>query len=304
MFRLSRLMFGLVFLSLIVVLSACATKSAIDIDGSSTVFPITEAVAEEFQKKYPDVSVTVGLSGTGGGFKRFCAGEIPVTNASRKIKDSEIEACKKGSVPFISLPAAYDGLSVVVHKNNTFVDFLTTQELHAIFKEGSTVKTWKDVRPGWPAETMKIFSPGADSGTFDYFTEAINKKSKSFRNDALVTLSEDDNTLVQGVSGEQYAIGYFGYSYYEENKDKLKLVPVDNGNGPILPSTDTVHDGTYAPLSRPLFIYVNTDMLKKKEVRSFIEFYLDNTNRLSKDVGYFDLPQKIIDDARASLPAS
>ncbi len=320
MFGFSRLLFGLVFLCLIVVLGACASSSekststetplsgAIDIDGSSTVFPISEAVAEEFGKKHPDVRVTVGTSGTGGGFKRFCAGEIAVSNASRKIKDSEIEACKKGgtdgAVPYIELPVAYDGLAVVVNKNNTFVDYLTTQELNTIFKEGSTVQTWKDVRGEWPAETIKIFSPGADSGTFDYFTEAINKKSKSFRNDPLVTLSEDDNTLVQGVSGEQYAIGYFGYSYFKENEDKLKLVPVENGNGPISPSTNTVYDGTYAPLSRPLFIYVNTNMLKKTEVRAFIDFYLDNTNKLSTDVGYFDLPQKVIDDARASLPAS
>lgn len=313
----SKKSFYLVFIAALFALAGCgqteqstststtetkALTGAFDIDGSSTVFPITEAVTEEFNKVQKEVRVTVGTSGTGGGFKRFCAGEIAVSNASREIKDKEAEACKQNNINFVKLPAAYDGLSVIVNPANDFVDYLTVDELNAIFKEGSTVKTWSDVRSAWPKEPIKIFSPGADSGTFDYFTEAINKKSKSFRSDGQVSLSEDDNVLVQGVSGEKFAIGYFGYAYFEENKDKLKLVPIDGGKGPIAPSDATVHDGSYSPLSRPLFIYVNTEMLKKPEVRAYIDFYLTNVGKLAKEVGYFDLPQKMIDEARASLP--
>ncbi|WP_373229498.1 PstS family phosphate ABC transporter substrate-binding protein [Cohnella sp.] len=268
---------------------AAGLSGTIDIDGSSTVFPLTEAVAEEFLKTNKDVRVPVGVSGTGGGFKRFCAGETAISNASRPIKASEKKACKEKGISYLEFTVAYDGLSVLVNKSNTFVDKLTVAELNAIFKPDSTVKTWKDVRSSWPNETIKIYSPGADSGTFDYFTEVINGKAQASRNDKQITFSEDDNTLVSGISGDKNAIGYFGYSYYVENKDKLKVVPIDGGKGAITPNAKTIANGTYAPLSRPLFIYVQKKAMSRPEVKAYVKFYLQNASKLSTEIGFIPL---------------
>ena len=223
----------------------------VEIDGSSTVYPITEAIAEEFQGQNPDVKVTVGMSGTGGGFKRFTVGESDINDASRPVKDKEAEQAKDNNIEFTELEVAYDGISIVVNPENDFVTDLTVDELKKIWEPNSSVKTWKDVRPEWPAEEIKLYGPGTDSGTFDYFTEEIIGESKKIRTD--FTASEDDNVLVQGISGDKYSLGYFGYAYYVENKDSLKLVSV---NG-VVPSTDTIKNKEYTPLSRPLFIYVS-----------------------------------------------
>lgn len=279
---------GLIALLAGIAFAAGSLKGKIEIDGSSTVFPITEAVAEKFQDANPGVNVTVGISGTGGGFKRFDVGETDVQDASRPIKDGEHKDCKTNGVDYIELPIAFDGLTVVVNKKNTWVDKLTVAELKKIWDQGSSVKTWADVRSGWPAKPIKLYGPGTDSGTFDYFTEAINGKAKQSRSD--YTASEDDNVLVAGVGGDQYALGYFGLAYYEENKDKLKAVPIDNGKGAVSPSADTVRTGKYAPLSRPLFIYVSTKAVARPEVDSFVKFYLKNAATLSKEVGYIPLP--------------
>ncbi|MFC4779629.1 PstS family phosphate ABC transporter substrate-binding protein [Paenibacillus sp. GCM10023252] len=261
----------------------------VKVDGSSTVFPLTEAAAEEFNAEHPDVRVPVGVSGTGGGFKQFCAGEIAIADASRPIKDEEATVCKDAAIEYTELKVAFDGLSVVVSKDNDFIDNLTVEELNKIFITGSTVKTWKDVRAAWPAEEIKMFSPGADSGTYDYFNEAILDK-KGIRNDAAISFSEDDNTLVQGVSGNKGGIGYFGFAYFEENQDKLKLVPIDGGKGAITPSNDTIKDGSYAPLSRPLYIYVSKKELERPEVKAFTQFYIKNIGSMASEVGYVALP--------------
>lgn len=263
----------------------------IRVDGSSTVFPLTEAAAEEFRKVQPDVRVPVGVSGTGGGFKQFCAGELAIADASRPIKDEEAAACTDKSIEYIELSVAYDGLSVVISKDNDFVDYLTVEELNSIFLTESKVTTWKDVRDTWPAEPILMFSPGADSGTYDYFNEAILDK-KGIRNDKAIVFSEDDNTLVQGVAGSKYGVGYFGYAYYEENKDKLKVVPVDGGQGAIAPTYDTIKDSSYSPLSRPLFIYVNKKELERPEVKEFVQFYIDNIGSMAGEVGYVALPDE------------
>ncbi len=272
------------------------------IDGSSTVFPITEAVAEEFIGSYPEVKVPVGVSGTGGGFKRFCAGETAISAASRPIKaDSEVPVCQENKVEYIELAVAYDGLSVIVNPQNDWVDQLSIAELNAIFKPGSTVKTWKDVRAAWPDEEIKLYSPGADSGTFDYFTEAVNGKAQESRNDTQITFSEDDNTLVAGVAGDKYSLGYFGFAYFEENQDKLKLVPIDGKKGIVSPSAETINDGTYSPLSRPLYIYVSKTAFERPEVAEFANFYLQNAAELSAEVGYVALPQAMYDEGLAKI---
>ena len=268
-----------------------AADRRVAIDGSSTVYPITEAVAEEFQKLHKgQVQVTVGISGTGGGFKKFCRGETDISDASRPILQKEIDACKAQNIEYIELPVAYDGLAVLVNPKNDWVKSLTVADLKKMWEPAAQGKimTWKDVRPEWPSAKQKLFGPGSDSGTFDYFTEAVNGKSKSSRGD--FTASEDDNVLVQGISGDRYALGYFGLAYYEENKDKLKLVPIDGGRGPISPSEKTVMDGTYAPLSRPLFIYINKESLAKPEVKEFADFYFRNAQKLIKQVKYIPLP--------------
>lgn len=262
----------------------------VNIDGSSTVFPITEAVAEEFLSEHPDVKVPVGVSGTGGGFKKFIANETDINNASRPIKDQEAADAKAAGIEFIELKVAFDGLSVLVNPENTWVDYLTVDELKMIWAPDSTVKTWQDIRAEWPAEEIKFYAPGTDSGTFDYFTEEINGESGAIRSD--FTASEDDNILAQGIAGDKNALGFFGFAYYEENQDKLKLVPIDNGDGPVTPTFDTIQNGEYAPLSRPLFIYVNKASLEKPQVKEFLNFYLQVAPDLVPDVGYVSLPDE------------
>jgi phosphate transport system substrate-binding protein len=276
-------------------------RGAVRSDGSSTVYPLTEAVAEEFRTAAPNVRVTVGLSGTGGGFKRFAAGEIDVANASRSIKKSEADAAKKNGIEFIELPIAFDGLSIVVNPKNTWVKSLTVDQLKKIFSATDSAKTWKDVDPSWPANTIKIYSPGTDSGTFDYFREVVVGKDGKIRGD--ITASEDDNTLVSGVTGDENAIGFFGCAYYFENKSKLRSVPIDGGKGPISPTHETIENGTYAPFSRPLFIYVNKTSAAKPEVRAFVDFYIQNAGKLADDVGYVTLPKSVYDLAAKNFAA-
>ena len=261
----------------------------IKIDGSSTVYPITEAVAEEFRAVHPKVRVTVGVSGTGGGFKKFARNETQISNASRPIKEKEAANCKKNKVSYLELSVAYDGLSVIVNPENDWVDYLTMDELNKIWHPDAqnNVKYWSQVREGWPKEEIRLFGPGTASGTYDYFAEVVCGKKVGTRGD--YTASEEDHVLVQGVAGDKYGLGFFGLAYYEENKDKLKLVGVDNGNGPIKPSMKTVSNGTYEPLARPIFIYVNNSAKDREEVKEFVNFYLDNAGSLVKDVGYIPL---------------
>jgi len=283
----------LVGLFLVAMSPGLAKAQIIQIDGSSTVFPVTEAVAEEFQKsKRGKVKVTVGIAGTGGGFKKFCRGETDVSNASRPILKLEMDYCKKSGVQFIELPVAYDALTVIVNPKNNWVNSLTVPDLKRMWEPAAQgkVTSWNQVRSEWPNNPLKLFGPGADSGTFDYFTEAIVGKAKSSRGD--FTASEDDNVLVQGVANDRNALGYFGFAYYIENQAKLKAVPIDGGKGPISPSSKTVEDGTYQPLSRPIFIYVSKKSLDSKPaVKEFVEFYLKNAPQLVKQVKYVALPQ-------------
>lgn len=273
-------------------LASSAFAQVVKIDGSSTVFPITEAVAEEFQKaKKQSIKVTVGISGTGGGFKKFCRGETDISDASRPILKAEMAECSKAGIEYIELPVAFDALTVVINPKNAFIKQLTIAEMKKMWEPAAQGKItrWNQVNPAWPDQPMKLFGPGADSGTFDYFTEAVVGKSKSSRGD--FTASEDDNVLVQGVSRDANALGYFGYSYYVENKDKLKAVPIVNDKGqPVEPSFDAVLKGTYQPLSRPIFIYVNEKSLGKPEVKEFVEYYMANGAKLSKEVKYVPLP--------------
>ena len=267
-----------------------AEVKTIAIDGSSTVYPITEAVAEEFQAAQK-VKVTVGESGTGGGFKKFCRGETDISDASRPISQKEMDACKEAGIQYIELPIAYDAFTVVVNSKNDFVKSLSAEELKKIWAPGSSVKNWNQVNSAYPNQTMSLFGPGTASGTFDYFTEAINGKAKSSRSD--YTPSEDDNVLVQGVASNAGGLGYFGYAYYAENKDKLRAVPIvaKAGSPAVLPSPETVMNGTYQPLSRPLFIYVNaTAAAFKPEVKALVNYYLENAPQLVKEVKYVPLP--------------
>ncbi len=269
---------------------ASAADKVIAIDGSSTVYPITEAMAEEFQK-IQKVKVTVGESGTGGGFKKFCRGETDISDASRPIAQKEMDACKEAGIQYIELPIAYDALTVVVNSKNDWVKSLTVDELKSIWKPGSSVKNWKQVNSTYPDKAMGLFGPGTASGTFDYFTEAVNGKAKASRTD--YTPSEDDNVLVQGVSGNVGGMAYFGYAYYEANKDKLRAIPIiaKDGAPAVMPSPEAVKDGTYQPLSRPLFIYVNaTAAAFKPEVKAFVNFYLENAPKLVAEVKYVPLP--------------
>lgn len=272
---------------------ARAAAPVVKIDGSSTVYPITEAVAEEFQNaKRGAVRVTVGISGTGGGFKKFCRGEIDIADASRPISRKEMDACAQVGIRFMELPIAYDALTLVVNPKNDWVKQMTVAELKKMWEPAATrqVMNWNQVNPAWPDAPMKLFGPGADSGTFDYFTEAINGKSKASRTD--YTASEDDNVLVTGVSRDRNAVGYFGYAYYYENRRKLRAVPILNKQGQaVLPSAQAVEDGSYNPLSRPIFIYVNADAAKKPEVREFVEFYLKHARDLVAEVKYVPLPE-------------
>jgi phosphate transport system substrate-binding protein len=260
----------------------------VKIDGSSTVYPIMEAVAEEYQMVQPDVKVSVGLSGTGGGFKAFIAGETDMSNASRPIKDEEKAQLEEKGIEFTEIKLAFDGLSVLVNKENTWVDHLTIDELKKLWIEDGTSRKWSDIREGWPEEEIKFYSPGTDSGTFDYFNEVILEDQPIVQS---ATLSEDDNILVQGISGEKNGIGYMGYAYYLENKNNLKIVPIDGGNGPVEPTNATIESGEYAPLSRPLFTYVKNESVKNEEVYDYVKFLIENAANLSEEVGYVRLPQ-------------
>lgn len=264
--------------------------TSINIDGSSTVYPVTEAIAEEFRAEDSDVNVTIGVSGTGGGFQKFGRGETDISNASRPIKEDEKKIAESNNIDFVELEVAYDGLAVVVNPENDWVDCFTVEQLKKIWEPSAqgTITRWNQIDPSWPNEEIHLFGPGVASGTFDYFTEAVVGKSGSSRGD--YTASEDDNVLVQGVSGDKYGLGFFGLAYYEENADKLRMVAVDGGEGCVEPSTETVSNGTYAPLSRPLFVYVNsTSVQNNPKVVDFINFYLDEAPSLLKDVGYVPL---------------
>ena len=267
--------------------AAMALSGTIEIDGSSTVFPVSEAVAEEFRKVHPDVRVNVGVSGTGGGFKRFSAGETDISDASRYIKDAEAQSAADNGIEYYPLRVAMDGLSVLVNPANDFVECLTTDQLKAIWEPGSSVQKWSDIDPSWPSNDIVLYGPDTDSGTFDYFTEEIMGEAQLSRPD--YTASADDNVLVQGIAGGRYSLGYFGYAYYAENQDKIKLVAVDSGNGCITPSSETIENGTYSPLARPLFIYVSKQSMERPEVKTFVEFYLDNAAELATEVGYIRL---------------
>ncbi len=277
-----------------------ALSGTIRIDGSSTVYPISQAVAEDFMDENPEVNVTVGFSGTGGGFKKSTAGEIEISDASRPIKEEEKAAAEENGIEFIELQVAIDGLSVVVNPENDFVDYLTVEELKKIWEPNSTVKYWSDVREGWPKEEIKLYGPGTDSGTFDYFTEEIVGEGGASRSD--YTASEDDNVLVTGVAGDKYALGYFGYAYYEANQDKLKAVPIDGGNGPVEPTPETINQGTYTPLSRPIYIYVNKEFYETRpEVKAFVQYYMDNVSQIAQEVGYIPLPEDVLAEQKAKL---
>jgi phosphate transport system substrate-binding protein len=280
-----------------VLLSAPAAgqQKIVKIDGSSTVYPITEAVAEEFQKaKKQAIKVTVGISGTGGGFKKFCRGETDISDASRPILKAEMAACAKAGIEYFELPVAFDALTVVINPRNSFIKALTVEELKKMWEPGAQGKItrWNQVNPAWPDAPLKLFGAGSDSGTFDYFTEAVVGKAKSSRGD--YTASEDDNVLVQGVARDVNAIGYFGYAYYAENQDKLKAVPIVEKAGakPVLPSMESVINGSYQPLARPIFIYVNAKSLGKPEVKEFVEYYMTNGAKLTREVKYVPLPDK------------
>ena len=295
MFKQSNLVRALAVAGVAVFGAQMAHADVVKVDGSSTVYPITEAVAEEFQKaKKNAIKVTVGISGTGGGFKKFCRGEIDIANASRPILKKEMADCKAAGVEYIELPVAFDALTVVMNPKNTFLKELTIEQLKAIWEPAAQGKIarWNQVNPAWPDAPIKLFGAGSDSGTFDYFTEAIVGKAKSSRGD--YTASEDDNVLVQGVSRDVNAIGYFGYAYYAENTGKLKAVPIVEkaGKPAVLPSEESVLKGTYQPLSRPIFIYINPKSLDKPEVREFVEFYMKNASKLTKEVKYVPLPAK------------
>ena len=262
-------------------------------DGSSTVFPIMEAVAEEFQSENRGVRVTMGISGTGGGFKRFCAGETDVSNASRPIKESEVEACRAAGAEYVEIPVAFDGLSVVVNPANDFAACMTVQELRRLWQPEAQGKVtrWSQVRQGWPDEEIHLYGAGTDSGTYDYFTEAIVGEEGASRGD--FTPSEDDNVLVQGVAGDPNALGFFGYAYYEENQNRLKLVAIDGGEGCVKPAPQTIADGSYQPLSRPLFIYARRSALERPEVRAFVEYTIANAPDLVSEVGYIPLSDRL-----------
>ncbi len=284
----------------LVALPGCGKKGGgggrVTADGSSTVFPIGEAMAEEFQKTNK-AQVIVGTSGTGGGFKKFCGGETDISNASRPIKPTEVELCAKNGIEYVELPIAYDGLAVVVNPKNDWAGAMTVDELKRMWEPEAQAKItkWNQIRPEWPDKEIHLFGAGVDSGTYDYFTEAIVRKEHSSRGD--FTSSEDDNVLVQGVANDEGAIGFFGYAYYEGNKGKLRLVAVDdgkpeNGEGPIAPSPETVRNNTYQPLSRPLFIYVSKKALDRPEVAAFVKFFLDHAVKLVPEVGYIPLPDR------------
>jgi phosphate transport system substrate-binding protein len=287
---------GLLGAAISAIAGSATAQETIQIDGSSTVFPITEAMAEEFQNSVAGkYRVTVGISGTGGGFKKFCRGETHISDASRPIKESERADCKAAGIEFIELPVALDALTVMVNPENDWVDYLTVEELKKVWEPGAqgTVTNWSQVRDGFPDRSLTLYGAGTDSGTYDYFTQAVVGEEGASRGD--FTASEDDNVLVQGIASDQNALGFFGLAYYVENKDKLRAVPIQppSGGDPVAPSVETARDGTYQPLSRPIFIYVNKQAADDMEsVQQFVEFYLDpgNAEALVEEVGYVPLP--------------
>ena len=273
---------------------AATGNALVTLDGSSTVFPISEAVAEEFQKADKSARVTVGISGTGGGFQKFCRGEIDISDASRPISGGEVESCAKAGIQFIELPIAYDGIAIAVNPKANWIDKITVAELKKIWapEAQGKIRRWSEVRAGWPDREIHLFGAGVDSGTYDYFTEAINGKAKASRGD--FTSSEDDNVLVQGIGSDELALGFIPFAYYEENQQRLKLVPVDdekpdNGAGPIVPGPDTIRTGTYQPLSRPVFIYVSMKSAERPEVQRFVDFYMKQAEELVREVNYVGL---------------
>ncbi len=293
---------GLMALSLgVSSLVGCGQQpKAIQIDGSSTVYPISEAVAEEFSKARPDVRVTVGLSGTGGGMKKFIAGEIDICDASRPIKNSEKEACEAAGVEYVELSVAFDGLAVITSKENDWCDSLTVEQLKQIWRPENPTSRWNELNPEWPDEEIKLYGPGTDSGTFDYFTEAIVGKSGASRPD--YAASEDDNVLVTGVSEDKNSLGYFGFAYYIENADKLKLLGVKPADGEaVTPSLETVRSNAYRPLSRPLFIYVRKSCYEKPEGKDFVSFYLEKASELATEVGYVPVSEEVVAANSAAL---
>ncbi len=277
-------------------------RGSVEIDGSSTVGPITAAVQREFQNEYPGVDVTVNVSGTGGGFKRFTIGETDISNASRPIKAKEADAATANGINFFEIPVAYDGLSIVVNSNNDWATEMTVDDLKKIFlsENQNTVKNWSDVNPAWPNIPIKMYIPGTDSGTFDYFKEVVAGKTGEVRSD--VSVSEDDNVLVRGVTGNQGGIGFFGSSYYFANQDQLQAVAIKNGKGEFVnPTPETIEDGSYNPFSRPLFIYVNQESLSKPAVKAFVDFYFDIAGDASEAVGYVRLPASVYQAAIANV---
>jgi len=322
LFKRPALIFGALALTLTLALAACSDdddedsgggdasatpklSGSINGDGSSTVFPILEAVAEEFKKQNPDVDITVGISGTGGGFAKFCNGETDFSNASRKIKDDETEAglCEANGITYVEFQVGYDGITVVVNAANDFAECLTVEQLNTIWMPESTVNNWNQVVPSFPDASLgaeDLFGPGTDSGTFDYFTQKINGEEGASRSN--YTASEDDNVLVQGVAGDDNAMGYFGYAYYAENQDDLIALGVDDGDGCVVPSPETILDGTYSPLSRPLYVYVATTALAKPEVAAMVRYMLTEGRGLVEEVGYVQSPEEVYADGLAKIP--
>ncbi|MBA2460449.1 MAG: PstS family phosphate ABC transporter substrate-binding protein [Actinobacteria bacterium] len=273
-----------------------ALRGTVTADGSSTVGPYAIAAAKGFEKRNPDARVTVGISGTGGGFERFCRGETDLSNASRPMKISEAEKCRDAGVKWVAFTVANDGLSVVVNRQNTWAECLTTAELKSIWNTGSKVSNWKEVRSSFPDVPLKLFGPGTDSGTFDFFTEVINGKARASRSDYLAT--ENDNIIVQGVQGERGGLGYFGFSYFEENADKLKLVKVDSGTGCVAPSIATVQKAQYKPLARPLFIYAKRDSFRRPVVAGYFGYIFNNEKAIAKQAGFIALTDRQLKKAR------
>lgn len=291
--RVTRLLICLAFL-----LETNASAQSITIDGSGTVYPISKAVADGFQQAMRgSIQVSVGISGTGGGFKKFCRGEMDINDASRPILKPEIEACNKSAVQYLEVAIAFDAVTVVVNPRNHWVKSFTIRDLRKIWEPAAQGKItkWKQVRSAWPDHALKLFGPGADSGTFDYFTEAIVGNTRSSRHD--FTVSEDDNVLVKAIASEPSALGYFGYAYYLENQKKLRAVSIDAGKGPVAPSTQSVENGTYQPLSRPLFLYINNRTLDRPQGRQFVAFYLLKAAQFVKQVKYIPLPRQGYDAA-------
>ncbi len=269
-------------------ISAKTLRGKVSIDGSSTVFPITEAIAEEFRTVAPRVKVNIGVSGTGGGFKKFLNNETDINNASRRIKSKEVKIARAKNIEYLELPIAYDGITVVVNPQNTWAKEITTAELKMIWDRESKVTHWNQIRKSWPHVKIKLYGPGTDSGTFDYSTKAINGKSGRCRSD--YQKSEDDNVLVKGVAGDKGAMGFFGYAYYKENKGMLKALMVDNGTGEVMPNETTINNSSYKPLSRPMYLYIRKDALSRTAVRKFVQFYLEEAKNLVGEVGYVSMP--------------